>query len=235
MARSMLQHLKLGLGSGLGIGCGLLIGTLLLLPSAQAASKTCVLAEEENIAALFERWSAAVEMQHPDRVTRLYETDATMIVGRSDAPRMGYADIREYYFQVLQRDPRVRLQARSIRIGCNHAVDTGTVAVIMRGARSGTTETMLQRYTFVYDYNGGSWRIAHHHVSLPTEAVDADRSTHVHAAVPAAVGVRTAKAGPAVAGYTQRLARPRVVRPKSGPSDAWDYKAGDWSSGQPTF
>jgi uncharacterized protein (TIGR02246 family) len=231
MARSMLQRL----GLGLGLGFGFLVAMLLLLTSAQAASKDCVLAEEEDIAALFDRWSSAVEMQHPDRVTRLYDTDATMIVGRSDAQRLGYAEIRAYYFETLQRDPRVRLQARSIRIGCNHAVDTGTVAVILRGARPGTTETLLQRYTFVYDFNGGSWRIAHHHVSQPSEAVALDRRTQVHAAVPASVGARTAKPGPAVAGFTQRIARPRVSRPKSGASESWGYKAGDWSNGQPTF
>ena len=208
---------------------------LMAMQPTPVVARECVAVQEDDIAQLFERWSTALETQHPDRVTRLYDSDAMVIVGQSAAPRMGYGEIRDYYFHLVQRNPRVRLQSRMIRLGCNQAIDAGTAAMVLRGAREGTTETIMVRYTFVYEFSGDSWRIVHHHVSQPQEAV-ADRLTQAHAPLPAVVGARVAKPGAAVAGYTKRIA-PRVpLRAKSAaPEPTGGYRAGDWSTGEPVF
>lgn len=215
-----------------------LIAGLTILPL-QSAADVCTSARADDIAELFEAWDAALTTQHPDRVTRLYASEAILIPSSAAPPRSGYAEIRDYYVHLLQRRPRLRVADRNIRIGCNQAIDTGTAAMILRGEQAGTTETLMVRYTLVHEWANGGWHIAHHSIVQLPDGRAVDRLTHAHAPLPGNVrnALPTARA-PAVAGFTKRASpRPQArAKAKAPAPDPWaGYKAGDWSTGQPTF
>jgi hypothetical protein len=87
----------------------------------------------------------------------------------SNAPRTNYDEIRDYYFNFLQREPRVRNESRKIRIGCNVVTDVGVYSFTLKGPVPGTVATMKARYTFIYEQRDGAWLIVHHHSSAMPE------------------------------------------------------------------
>lgn len=189
---------------------------------------TCAVVTADEIAALFDRWNATVATAHPDKMTRLYAPDATLLPANGTAPRTGYAAIRDYFVYALQGQPRAEVVSRAIRAGCDMATDTGvqTVSTGVKGT-PGAVETEKQRYTLVYRRFGGNWLIEHHHASKLADGDDAAR---------AAKPIRL----PVVAGYVRRAnetPRPQSLRPAGAsiPVATGGYKSGTWSDGVPDF
>ena len=208
----------------------LVFGPAPCMAQAAPTAETCAPITSDEVEVLFARWAKALRTGHPDRVTRNYAPDAILLATTSNAPRTTYAEIRDYYFNFLQREPRVRNESRKIRIGCNVVTDVGVYSFTLNGPVPGTVATLRARYTFIYEQRDGDWLIVHHHSSsMPepgTQNDTASRKPEVN---------NTAVRKPEVAGF--HASRPPSVVQRSAPNPAgksWDYyKPANTANGSP--
>ena len=155
--------------------------TLLALvawPSAARALE-CQAVDEAAIKQLFVRWNAALQMPNPDNpnpnaVVNLYAREAVLLPTVESGPYTNPDDIRKYFVHFLERKPSGVIDGakRTIRIGCNRAFDAGLYTFTYAAcpqppqpADPNCPATVKARYTYVYEYQGGQWLIAHHHSS----------------------------------------------------------------------
>ncbi|MEN9756227.1 MAG: hypothetical protein RL755_414 [Pseudomonadota bacterium] len=130
-------------------------------------SFTCIKTNEEDIAALFDRWNAALATLDPNEVTAQYAQDAVLLATLSDKPRSNHEEIKDYFVHFLQKKPQGKIDRRMISIGCNTASDTGIYTFTVH--EKGKTKQVQARYSFVYEYDDDQWLIEHHHSSLMPE------------------------------------------------------------------
>jgi uncharacterized protein (TIGR02246 family) len=140
--------------------------------SAQAPSTmTCTPITQPEVAALFDRWNASLATHDADKVTANYAPDAVLLATVSNQPRTNSAEIKDYFEHFLKRDPQGTIDTRTIRIGCNEAIDVGTYTFKVSGKTPGTTDIVKARYSFIYEPRDGKWVIVHHHSSAMPEPV----------------------------------------------------------------
>jgi uncharacterized protein (TIGR02246 family) len=121
-----------------------------------------------QVEAQFARFNAAWATRNPDTVTALFARDAVLLPTVSNTPRTNSAGIRDYFVSFLKAAPVGRIDSSTVRIGCNMATRVGTWTVSLTGA-DGRRSDVRARYSFVYAYQGGQWRIAHLHSSMMPE------------------------------------------------------------------
>jgi uncharacterized protein (TIGR02246 family) len=146
----------LGLVLGLGLG-----GAPAAAATAEPDGGSCAPISEAQAEAMFERWNGALQTGDPDQVVALYSPNALLLPTLSAEPRQSPAAIRAYFEQFLSHAPRGRIDSRVLQLGCNELVDAGTYSFWLDG-----DHWVAARYTFVYAFTGGAWRIVHHHSSL---------------------------------------------------------------------
>jgi uncharacterized protein (TIGR02246 family) len=212
--------------------CGAFIATSASLanggaPGPQPAA-VCALATPEEIGDLYDLWNATIATAHPDKMTRLYAPDAMLMPSNSAMPRQGYAAIRDYFVHTLQSRPRAEVESRTVRVGCDMAIDTGvqTVSTIGKGT-PGTDVNERQRYTLVYVRHNDHWLIENHHTSKLVDADDASKATKP-------------RRQPAVAGYVRRIPESTPIQrlqspAPSAPAVTSGYKPGFWINDVPNF
>ena len=145
-------------------GTGSLIAT-----GTRAAHTTTVVTmrppTQTQIAALFDRWNAALATGDANRVANLYAPDAVLLPTVSDRIRTNRAEIVDYFRHFLENKPVGKIQKRFINIlGPTAAIDTGLYRFTLTNA-DGTKSKADARYTFVYELRGGRWLIINHHSS----------------------------------------------------------------------
>lgn len=155
-------------------------------PSAASTSKTdCVAVEKAAVASLFDAWNLSLASLDPDVVAQRYWPDAVLLPTVSNTPRTSTAMIRDYFVHFLEKRPRGRIDSRSIQIGCNLAIDMGTYTFSVM-APTGAISEVAARYTFVYRYHDGAWKILHHHSSAMPETAASAPAAHTAEATPTA-------------------------------------------------
>ena len=138
----------------------------------QARDVACRPISGRQVAALFDRWNAALATKNPDKVVATYAADATLLPTVKNGPLIGPGPIREYFVHFLEQSPQGRIDRRVIRIGCNVAWDIGLYTFTLHDA-NGATRELHARYTFIYVPVHGGWLIVHHHSSANPEAAAA--------------------------------------------------------------
>jgi uncharacterized protein (TIGR02246 family) len=168
------------LGAALPVAA--LAGAQAEAPTEAPTATTCASISERQVAALFERWNDALASGDPNQVASLYSDDALLLPTLSAEPRRTHAAIRDYFSDFLARAPRGRIDSRTIRLGCNSALDAGTYSFLLRdpadSAGAGREQWVKARYSFVYTFRPGAgsgdgpgeWLILHHHSSLQPQA-----------------------------------------------------------------
>ncbi|WP_255439489.1 SgcJ/EcaC family oxidoreductase [Synechococcus sp. LTW-R] len=126
-----------------------------------ALAATCHSLSDTQVAALFDRWNEALATGDPAQVSALYQADALLLPTLSDQARTTTAGIEDYFKGFLSKHPTGRIDERVIQSDCNVAIDAGNYSFELDG--QGWVQA---RYTFVYAYRDGEWRIEHHHSSL---------------------------------------------------------------------
>jgi len=128
----------------------------------------CTPISEAQVAQLFDRWNSALASGDADRVVELYSSDALLLPTLSTEPRQTPAAIRDYFLGFLARAPQARIDSRTIRVGCDSALDAGTYSFRVGdpAAPAAGRQWVRARYSFVYAPVHGEWRIIHHHSSL---------------------------------------------------------------------
>ena len=127
----------------------------------QAEGVRCAPLNEADVTALFDRWNAALHTGDPAQVTALYHDDALLLPTVSNRPRANHAEINDYFTEFLKKKPVGKIERRIVRLGCNMAVDGGIYT--FNFGKDGSSVT--GRYTFLYEFVGGEWKIASHHSS----------------------------------------------------------------------
>jgi uncharacterized protein (TIGR02246 family) len=135
-------------------------------PGAGSRELGCVTVTEDDIINLFVQWNAALKTT-PAEVAKLYAEDGILLPTVENGPLIGSVAIRGYFVDFLKDKPSGEINERIIRIGCNVALDVGlyTFTYAPPPPRPAKDPTKA-RYSYVYEYDGVHWLIAHHHSSV---------------------------------------------------------------------
>ena len=153
--------------TGIAMLAALLISPVTEILAAEARpAEQCTRATNDSMDELFRSWNLALATLDPKRVVALYWPDAVLLPTVSNVPRTDAAAIEEYFSHFLQKHPRGTIVKRTVVHGCSMSVDAGLYDFAMMDP-AGITTTVSARYTFVYTYKDGVWKIQHHHSSAP--------------------------------------------------------------------
>ncbi len=144
------------------------------LAAAPVAAKTkagakCAPVTEAAVAAQFDKFNAAWATKNPDTVTALFGKDAVLLATVSNTPRTDAAGIRDYFVGFLKNSPVGVIDTSTIDLGCNKATRVGTWTVNLTNPDTKVVTPVKARYSFVYKYEGGDWKIDHLHSSMLPE------------------------------------------------------------------
>jgi uncharacterized protein (TIGR02246 family) len=146
----------------------LLITALAAAGGAAAAApqrtEACHAASERDIAGLFDRWNASLQTGDPKKVVANYAARSVLLSTVSARPRLTAADKEDYFLQFLRGEPVGTIDARTISVDCNTALDAGLYTFrFVDGAQQ------RAHYTFTYRWEQGQWLITSHQSSALPE------------------------------------------------------------------
>ncbi|GAX12145.1 hypothetical protein FisN_1Hh070 [Fistulifera solaris] len=127
---------------------------------------------EAQVRNLFNLWNDALMTGDAEAVLNRYTEDAVVLPTASDAPLTNPNSIRNYYRAFLRLRPQCQILRSNVQIGTNWAKDSGIYEFVFQA----TGERLRGRFSFIYVYTHGRWKIAHHHSSImPEDGVVANR------------------------------------------------------------
>lgn len=121
---------------------------------------------EKEVRDLFVLWNKALATGDSSKVAARYASKAVLLPTVSDTPRTTPELIKDYFDTFLLKMPQGVITEGHITIGANWAQDAGVYEFTMKADGS----KVKARYSFVYVYEDGEWKIAHHHSSVMPEA-----------------------------------------------------------------
>lgn len=144
---------------------GLMTSLILLSgPVLAATAPDCVKVDNAQIEALFDKWNASLKTGNAKTVSENYLSDAVLLPTVSNKARLTDAERIDYFEHFLAKKPTGKIDTRTIRLGCNKAIDTGTYTFTFADK-----STVSARYTFTYTWDGKEWKISTHHSSAMPE------------------------------------------------------------------
>lgn len=149
-------------------------GLFAVAASPAAAAKraaVCAKASPTALEAKFAEFNAAWATKNPDKVTALFDDDAVLLATVANVPRTDHAGIRDYFVKFLKNSPVGTVDSKTIKSGCNWALQAGTWTVAMTDPATGAKNEVKARYTFLYQFEDGKWRIEHLHSSVMPEKI----------------------------------------------------------------
>lgn len=117
-----------------------------------------------QIEALFDKWNESLKTGNAKTVSENYLSDAVLLPTVSNKARLTDAEREDYFEHFLAKKPTGKIDSRTIRLGCNKAVDAGTYTFTFADK-----STVSARYTFTYAWDGKAWKISTHHSSAMPE------------------------------------------------------------------
>lgn len=121
---------------------------------------------KDEVRDLFQLWNGALATLDSSKVAARYSNEAVLLPTVSDLPRTNSALITDYFDSFLQKQPQGEILSGDIIIGNNWAQDAGVYEFTM-----GIDGSQVKgRYSFVYVFEDGEWKISHHHSSVMPEA-----------------------------------------------------------------
>jgi uncharacterized protein (TIGR02246 family) len=114
---------------------------------------------------LFFLWNDALASLNPDAVARRYSRNAVLLATVSDVPRTDYNAIRDYFVEFLKKRPQGIILKSHVTQGMGWCMDAGIYEFTM----GSSGERVTARYTFLYTFEDGEWKISHHHSSTMPE------------------------------------------------------------------
>lgn len=153
------------IASALLSGCAIVAGCTSPAGAPQGAPTACKSSNEQEIAALFERWNQALQTGDPHQVVANYAQRSILLPTVSNKPRLTPAEKEDYFQHFMEQRPAGRIDLRFIELGCNAAVDAGLYTFTY--AKTG--DVVHARYTFTYRWDGSRWLITSHHSSAMPE------------------------------------------------------------------
>jgi len=132
----------------------------------ETTKPTCQSISSTEVRDLFTLWNNALATLNPATVASRYSKEAVLLPTVSDTPRNTNALIADYFVEFLKKKPQGVILSGDIFIGCNWAQDAGIYEFTM--GKDGSK--VKARYTYVYIYEDGAWKISQHHSSVMPEA-----------------------------------------------------------------
>ncbi|MEX3021963.1 SgcJ/EcaC family oxidoreductase [Kluyvera sp. STS39-E] len=146
-----------------------IVGSLLLISSSAWAdakpAADCTKVGKAQIEGLFDRWNDSLKTGDAKKVADNYLSDAVLLPTVSNQVRLTDAEREDYFEHFLEKKPVGKIDTRTIRLGCNKAIDTGTYTFTFADNTS-----VSARYTFTYAWDGAAWKISSHHSSAMPES-----------------------------------------------------------------
>ncbi len=131
----------------------------------------CPTVTPAQVEAQFDRFNSAWATKDPATVTNLFTKDAVLLATVSNKPRTNPAEINDYFVGFLKSSPVGTINSSTVKIDCNSAARLGTWTVTLTDAATGAKNDVKARYSFIYRYVDGDWKIDHLHSSAMPEAV----------------------------------------------------------------
>jgi uncharacterized protein (TIGR02246 family) len=130
----------------------------------------CPAVTPAQVEAQFDRFNSAWATKDPTTVTNLFTKDAVLLATVSNKPRTNHAEINDYFVSFLKGSPVGTINSSTVKIDCNSAARLGTWTVTLTDAATGAKNDVKARYSFIYRYVDGDWKIDHLHSSMMPEA-----------------------------------------------------------------
>ena len=148
---------------------GMMLATASPAEAGTRKGPMCAKATPEALDAKFAEFNAAWATRNPDAVTALFDDDAVLLATVANKPRTDLAGIRDYFVKFLQGSPVGRIDTSTIKSGCNWALRAGTWTVTLTSPETGAKTDVKARYSFLYQFEDGKWKIEHLHSSAMPE------------------------------------------------------------------
>jgi uncharacterized protein (TIGR02246 family) len=137
------------------------------MPKAKAS--TCHRMTAAQADAQFNTFNAAWATKDPTKVTALFDDDAVLLATVANVPRTDSAGINDYFVKFLRGSPVGTINSTTIKSGCNWLLRMGTWTVTLTDPVTGAKNDVKARYTFLYQFEDGKWKIEHLHSSAMPE------------------------------------------------------------------
>ena len=131
-----------------------------------AHRERCVAVTEAQVNELFTAFNDGFQTRNPDAMVPLFSRDAVLLPTVSGRMRTDAAGIRDYFVSFLANRPFGTVTESETMVGCNVATRVGNWTVRLTNPTSGETSEVAARFSFVYVYEDGAWKIAHLHSSV---------------------------------------------------------------------
>jgi uncharacterized protein (TIGR02246 family) len=143
------------------------------MPESVTAAKEI---SEDEVKSLFYKWNDALATGNPRTVAQRYSEKAVLLPTVSDTPRKDFNSIVDYFVNFLKLEPQGVILDSNVVIGTNWAQDAGIYEFTLGGPGG---DKVKARYTFIYVYEDGEWKISQHHSSKMPEEVAAAAEVEV--------------------------------------------------------
>jgi uncharacterized protein (TIGR02246 family) len=153
------------------LSLAILAATAVTLSSPAMARKAprCAAVTPAQVEAQFNSFNDAWASKDPARVTSLFTQDAVLLATLSNKPRTTPDAIKDYFVSFLKGSPVGTINSSTIKIGCNSVSRLGTWTVSLTDPKTGVRSDVKARYSFIYRYENGGWKIDHLHSSVMPE------------------------------------------------------------------
>lgn len=128
---------------------------------------------ENEVRQLFTLWNDALLTGNSSTVANRYAKNAVLLPTVSDRPRTDFEGIKDYFDGFLKLKPDGKILTSYVSIGENWCKDNG----IYEFTKGTDGSKVRARYSFVYVFEDGQWKISHHHSSLMPEELLAKANT----------------------------------------------------------
>jgi uncharacterized protein (TIGR02246 family) len=143
---------------------------------------------EEQVRNLFYLWNDALDTLDADAVASRFSKNAVLLPTVSDDARTDNESIKEYFVQFLKLKPQGKILESYVECGPNWAKDVGVYEFTLRGDGN---RKVKARYTFLYTYEDGQWKISHQHSSMmPEDLIKASKAANAEKNIPTESEVR---------------------------------------------
>jgi uncharacterized protein (TIGR02246 family) len=122
---------------------------------------------EKEAGQLFHLWNDALATLDSTTVAKRYAKGGVLLPTVSDTPRTDYNSIKDYFDAFLLKQPQGVILESFCTVGEGWCKDVGIYEFTMGNDGS----KVKARYSFVYVYEDGEWKISHHHSSVMPEAM----------------------------------------------------------------
>lgn len=137
-----------------------------LTAAAALAAQDCPAVTPGMVEAQFDRFNAAWATQDPDAVTAMFTREPVLLATVANDSRTTPEGVRDYFVEFLKNRPVGRIETSTLEIDCMTASRVGTWTVTLTNAETGAQTPVHARYSFIYRWEDGDWKIDHLHSSM---------------------------------------------------------------------